>query len=128
MEDLQFADNENFNNGDDCEILKHVAIIYTRAIFTRFQHELLQGTSKKSTTLKKKTPTSSMAIRLNGLMKESFVVMTLAASDAESEEIVRKYLYQARVEVIKLQSELYVKDIHKSSLEKEKDTTKNIKS
>ncbi|MCD9644500.1 hypothetical protein HAX54_032753 [Datura stramonium] len=58
-----------------------------------------------------------MAIRLNGLMKESFAVMTLAANDVESEEVVRKYLYQARVEVTKLQRELYVKGTHKSCLE-----------
>ncbi|XP_060195121.1 protein FAR1-RELATED SEQUENCE 12-like [Lycium barbarum] len=62
---------------------------------------------------KKNTPASSMAIRLNGLIKESFTVMTLAANDVESEEIVRKYLYQARVEITKAQSELYVKGTYK---------------
>lgn len=55
-----------------------------------------------------------MVIRLNGLLKESFAVMTLAANDAESEEIARKYLYQARVEITKLQHELYAEGTHKS--------------
>lgn len=54
-----------------------------------------------------------MAIRLNGLMKESFIVMTLAANDMDSEEIARKYLYQARVEITKHQSELYGRDCDK---------------
>ncbi|MCE3051533.1 hypothetical protein HAX54_050100, partial [Datura stramonium] len=56
------------------------------------------GNGFEEYNIKKKTPTSSTAIRLYGLMKESFAVMTLAANDVESEEVVRKYLYQARVE------------------------------
>lgn len=54
-----------------------------------------------------------MAVRLNGLMKELFIVMTLAANDMNFEEIARKYLYQARVEIIKHQSELYGGDYDK---------------
>ncbi|XP_019261901.1 PREDICTED: protein FAR1-RELATED SEQUENCE 5-like [Nicotiana attenuata] len=154
---------------DDCRLLKHAATLYTRTIFTRFQHEFLQGISKKvinteingtchtytilkgeggqietlqfnsmdnsiscsclmfeslgwlcchalkvlfidlnfsyipaqyilkrwtknakqgngfeECSNKKKTSTSSMAIHLNGLMKESFTVMTLAANDADT--------------------------------------------
>ncbi|XP_070014798.1 protein FAR1-RELATED SEQUENCE 5-like [Nicotiana tabacum] len=184
---------------EDCGILKHAASIYTRTIFTRFQHEFLQETSKKVIKLesngtchtytvlkgeggqtdtvqfnsfdnfiscsclmfeslgwlcchalkvlffdldfsyihvqyilkrwtkntkqgngfdeynnKKKLPTLSMAIRLNGLMKESFAVMTLAANDAESEEIARKFLYQARVEITKFQNELYAEGTRKN--------------
>ncbi|XP_019233939.1 PREDICTED: protein FAR1-RELATED SEQUENCE 9-like [Nicotiana attenuata] len=184
---------------DDCRLLKHAATLYTRTIYTRFQHEFLQGMSKKviNTEIsgtchtytilkgeggqietvqfnsmensiscsclmfeslgwlcchalkvlfidldfsyipaqyilkrwtknakqgngleecnnKKKTSTSSMAIRLNTMMKESFTVMTLAANDAESEEIARKYLYQARVEITKLQSEIYAEGTHRS--------------
>lgn len=32
---------------EDCEILKHAARVYTRRIYTRFQHEFLQGTTKR---------------------------------------------------------------------------------
>ncbi|KAH0754131.1 hypothetical protein KY290_024401 [Solanum tuberosum] len=65
-------------------------------------------------TKKKGTTKSSMAIRLNGLMKESFIVMTLAANDTDSEEIARRYLYQARVEITKHQSELYGENCDKN--------------
>ncbi|WMV07785.1 hypothetical protein MTR67_001170 [Solanum verrucosum] len=55
-----------------------------------------------------------MTIRLNGLMKVSFTVMTLAANDVDSEEIARKYLYLTKVEIIKHQSELYVQNHEKN--------------
>jgi len=32
---------------EDCGILKHADSVYSRRIFTRFQHEFLQGTTKK---------------------------------------------------------------------------------
>ncbi|PHT31336.1 hypothetical protein CQW23_27673 [Capsicum baccatum] len=64
-------------------------------------------------TKKKETMKSSMASRLNGLMKESFAVMTLVANDLDSEEIVRKYLYHAKIEIIKHQSELYAENHEK---------------
>lgn len=51
-----------------------------------------------------------MAIRLNGLMKESFTIMNLAANDVYSEEIAGKYLYLAKVEIIKHQGALYVQN------------------
>ncbi|KAF3655278.1 hypothetical protein FXO38_00337 [Capsicum annuum] len=56
---------------------------------------------------------SSMAVCLNGLMKESFTIMTLAANDLDFEEIARKYLYQAKIEIIKHQSELYAENYEK---------------
>ncbi|XP_015168765.1 protein FAR1-RELATED SEQUENCE 5-like [Solanum tuberosum] len=184
---------------EDCGILKHAGSVYSRRIFTRFQHEFLQGTTKKlihvetigtctkytilkgennqtetvqfnsldnsisctyqmfetmgwlcchalrvlffdlnfsciskkyilkrwtknakhecgfeEYTEKKKTLKSSKTIRLNGLMKESFTVMTLAANDVDSEEIAIKYLYLAKVEIIKHQSELYVQNHEKN--------------
>ncbi|KAM3201200.1 hypothetical protein P3L10_033564 [Capsicum annuum] len=184
---------------EDCGILKHAGSVYTRRIFTRFQHEFLQGTTKKvikqeisgtctiytilkgeseqietvqfnsldnsiscscqifeimgwlcchalkvlffnlsfscipekyilkrwtknakhdseceEYTKKKETMKSSMTSRLNGLMKESFVVMTLAANDLDFEEIVQKYLYHAKIEIIKHQSELYAENHEKN--------------
>ncbi|KAF3652998.1 hypothetical protein FXO38_15850 [Capsicum annuum] len=177
---------------EDCGMLKHAASVYTRRIYTRFQHEFLQGATERTLsaetngnttkytilkgengqtevvqfnslenliiyschmfesmgwlcchalkvlffdlnfsyipekyilkrwsknakhgdrfeeyTTKKKAVKSSMAIRLNGLMKESFDVMTLEANDEDSEEIARKYLYQARIGISKHQSEIY---------------------
>jgi len=55
-----------------------------------------------------------MTIRLNGLMKELFTVMTLAANDVDSEEIARKYLYLAKVDIIKHESELYAQNHEKN--------------
>ncbi|KAM3237901.1 hypothetical protein P3S67_012341 [Capsicum chacoense] len=184
---------------EDCGMLKHAASVYTRRIYTRFQHEFLQGATERTLsaetngnttkytilkgengqtevvqfnslenliiyschmfesmgwlcchalkvlffdlnfsyipekyilkrwsknakhgdrfeeyTTKKKAVKSSMAIRLNGLMKESFDVMTLEANDEDSEEIARKYLYQARIGISKHQSEIYNGDYGKN--------------
>lgn len=63
---------------------------------------------------KKGTTKSSMAVRLNGLMKESFTVMTLAANDIDSEDIAGRYLYKARVEITKHQIELYGENCNKN--------------
>ena len=49
-----------------------------------------------------------MAVRLNGLMKESFTVVTLVANDIDTEKIARRYLYQARVNITKIASEAVI--------------------
>lgn len=167
---------------EDCGILKHTASVYTRRIFSRFQHEFLQGTTKKVvnvdtngtcskfTVLKgesgqteivlfnsldksiicscqmfesmgwlcchalrvlffdlnfscipeqyilkrwtknakhsngfeeyinKKEPLkSSMAIRLNGLMKESFVGMTLTTNDVNLRKLLENICIKQRL-------------------------------
>ncbi|PHT70519.1 hypothetical protein T459_25623 [Capsicum annuum] len=184
---------------EDCGMLKHAASVYTRRIYTRFQHEFLQGEIKRTLsaetndntikytilkgengqtkvvqfnfiensvicschifesmgwlcchalkvlfidlnfsylpekyilkrwsknakhgdkfeeyTTKKKTVKFSMAIRLNGLMKEAFDVMSLATNDEDSKKIARKYLYQARIEISKHQCDIYNGDCGKN--------------
>ncbi|KAH0675431.1 hypothetical protein KY290_026564 [Solanum tuberosum] len=99
---------------EDCGILKHAGSVYSRRIFTRWTKNARHECGFEEYTEKKETLKSSMTIRLNGLMKESFTVMTLAANDVDSEEIARKYLYLAKVEIIKHQSELYVQNHEKN--------------
>ncbi|XP_059288108.1 protein FAR1-RELATED SEQUENCE 9-like [Lycium ferocissimum] len=100
-----------------CHVLKvlflklNFSYIPAQHIMKRWTKTAKQGNEFEEYN-KKKTPASSMAIRLNRLMKESFAVMTLAENDVESEEITRKYLHQARVETTKVQTELYVKGTH----------------
>lgn len=97
----------------------NISCIPEKYILKRWSKNAKHGNEFEEYTKKMEAVNSSMATRLNGLMKESFNVMTLAANDAESEEIARKYLYQARVEITKHQSELYDgdcdKDRHKIS-------------
>ncbi|KAG5596078.1 hypothetical protein H5410_037310 [Solanum commersonii] len=86
---------------EDCGILKHANSVYSRRIFTRWTKNAKHECGFEEYTEKKVTLKSSMTIRLNGLMKESFTVMTLTTNDVDSEEIARKYLYLAKVEIIK---------------------------
>lgn len=65
------------------------------------------GSGFNEYTRMEETLKSFMRIYINGLMKESFTVMTLAENDLDSEEISQKYLYQAKIEIIKYQSEFY---------------------
>lgn len=51
-----------------------------------------------------------MSIRLNRLLKESFILMTLAANDVDSEKITQRYLYQEKIKIMKHQSELYAEN------------------
>ncbi|PHU14560.1 hypothetical protein BC332_15765 [Capsicum chinense] len=66
-------------------------------ILKRWSKNTKHGDKFEEYTTKKKTVKFSMAIRLNWLMKKIVDVMTLAANDEDSEEIARKYLYQARI-------------------------------
>ncbi|PHT87466.1 hypothetical protein T459_09572 [Capsicum annuum] len=82
-------------------------------ILKRWSKNAKHGDRFDEYTTKKKAVISSMAIHLNGLVKESFDVMTLAANDEHSKEIARKYLYQARIEISKHQSEIYNRNCSK---------------
>ncbi|PHT34545.1 hypothetical protein CQW23_26345 [Capsicum baccatum] len=82
-------------------------------ILKRWTKNVKHGSGFEEYTKKKETVKSSMAICLNRLMKVSLTVMTLADNDLDWEEIARKYLYQAKIEIIKHQSELYAENYEK---------------
>ncbi|KAM3231730.1 hypothetical protein P3L10_017089 [Capsicum annuum] len=53
MQDIEAAEDDKSRGMpkisiEDCEMLKHAASVYTRRIYTRFQHEFLQGATKRT--------------------------------------------------------------------------------
>ena len=103
--------------------IKQVVILFFELNFTSIPEKyILKRWSKNAKhekgfaeySKKKGTTKSSMEVCLNELMKKSFTVMTLSENDIDSEEIARRYLYQARVEITKHQSELYGENCDKT--------------